>query len=295
MNGPGSNTPLAASSFVTSSAIFGQRYFTRRRFELFGLVLLVLLTATGRAGADAFTEQLALARGYEKGYPYIGVEKDSEKALAHYRRALDLRPNHPENMAVAFRIGGILISMDGNPERQREGARVFEKLLETYDYMDYYEANPHYSSDSPQFNMITAAIYAAGYQEPEKARATYLKGMEFLTATYRRRLEQWKNEKAPVRPTEDNPFEGGPLELSKWESRYQAWAARQEKAVARDVFPPDTLERVFVASLLSGYIETSRLLPEKKLPEILAPVIQAFPDSPFEKRARDLIAASGRD
>lgn len=71
--------------------------------------------------------------------------------------------------------------------------------------------------------MITAAIYAAGYQEPEKALSEgYGVSHRDLPAT-----EQWKNEKAPVQPTEDNPFEGGPLELSKWESRYQAWAARR--------------------------------------------------------------------
>lgn len=143
MNGPGSNTPLAASSFVTSSAIFGQRYFTRRRFELFGLVLLVLLTATGRAGADAFTEQLALARGYEKGYPYIGVEKDSEKALAHYRRALDLRPGTTRRIwRLPFESAESCSAWMAILSGSARVPELFEKLLETYDYMDYYEADP---------------------------------------------------------------------------------------------------------------------------------------------------------
>jgi hypothetical protein len=263
-----------------------------------GLALLVLSAFADGAeldSADAFKKELEFARNYDTSRPSIGLERNPEKALLHYRRALALRPVHPENMALEVRIGGILLSMDDDPERQREGAKIFESVLETYDYMDYYEANPRYNSDSPQFMMITAAIYAAGYQEPERARATYLKGMEFLTATYRRRLDQWRNEKAPERPSADDPFEGGPFELSKWESRHQAWEERQQKAASGDVFPPDTMERVFVASLLRGYIDTFRLLPEKKLPEILAPVIQAFPDSPFEKRARELIAASSHN
>lgn len=292
MSDPHGNAIPATPSQEASKSRFRARSFGGCLVGCLGLALLVFSASAGGAeldSADAFKKELEFAQSYDTSRPWIGLDREPEKALLHYRRALDLRPVHPENMVLEVRIGGILLSMDDDPERQREGARIFEEVLETYDYMDYYEANPRYNSDSPQFSMITAAIYTAGYQEPEKARATYLKGMEFLTATYRRRLDQWKNEKAPERPAADDPFEGGPIELSKWESRHQAWEERQQKAASGDVFPPDTMERVFVASLLRYYVDTFRPFPAEKLPEILAPVIQAFPDSPFEKRARESI------
>lgn len=297
MSDPHGNATPAASTREASTSAFRARSFGGCLVGFFALGLLVVSASAGGAeldSADAFKKELEFARNYDTSRPRIGLERDPEKALLHYRRALALRPVHPENMALEVRIGGILLSMDDDPERQREGARIFEGVLETYDYMDYDEANPRYNSDSPQFMMITAAIYAAGYQEPERARATYLKGMEFLTSTYRRRLDQWKNEKAPERPSADDPFEGGPFELSKWESRHQVWEERQQKAASGDVFPPDTMERVFVASLLRYYVDTFGPVPAEKLPEILAPVIKAFPDSPFEKRARELIAAPDR-
>ena len=131
MSDPRGNAIPATPSQEASTSAFRARSFGGCLVGFFGLAILVVSASAGGAeldSADAFKKELEFAHNYDTSRPRIGLERDPEKALLHYRRALALRPVHPENMALEVRIGGILLSMDDDQERQREGARIFESV-----------------------------------------------------------------------------------------------------------------------------------------------------------------------
>jgi len=261
---------------------------------LLGIVaVLPVMPASAAGQAETLAEALALAQAYDHNLPPSDVEKDADTAIYYYRRALELRPDHPDNMPLLATIGGMLLSMDGNRDRQLEGLAIFEEMLETFEYMDYYQEHPDYRANSAQYKMLAVAVHAGEtYQfllrDPEKARPFYFKGMELLNQTYWRRLEDWRAQPAPPKPKE-GPFVGE-LELSKWKSRVHMWEERQRIARSGEMFREGLTEAGFVKSLVRKYLETYGKILPGETESILQPIIEAFPGSPFEKEARRVIA-----
>ena len=269
------------------------------RRRMISILLVVFGGAAGAQQASTFEEALELARAYDRSLRPAGVAKDIELAIRYYRRALELRPEHPNNMFLSAAIGGELLSMHGNLERQREGLAIFEEILEQYDHMDYYKTSPHDDPENPEYKMITIAIYAGeshqyllreqnrGGLGLEKARDYYFQGMEMLDRTYWRRVSDWQNEPPPPEP--HDPSERGEMELSKWRSRVDMWEERQQVAASGDLFNQG-IEQAYIESLVRKYVGTSEPHFSWELAGILAPILDAFPaGSPFETEALRII------
>jgi len=235
---------------------------------------------------DTFAGEMALAES--------AADRDSR--VLHLRKALSLRPNDPANIAIEFQIG-IELSQRIDPEhkqgpRPAEALPVFEHILAEYRHMDYYDKRPMDRSNSPQLMVPWAAILVACLdrkldRDSTKARELLISAMEMFEQTYDRRVDDWANEPPEPRPRDDDPFRGGAIGISKWESRRHSWEQRKKDAAEGNVFGP--LEMAIVGAAVRQFGYSFGPQQPFEVPPVMGRVVEMFPGTPMAKVAEEHI------
>jgi len=252
--------------------------------------------------AEPVHEKERPIRAPQPAQPYDEEEFQKELKLAvgsrdsrveHLRKALALRPGHPDNVHIEFQIGVLLSQWTQSPEEPlwREAALdVFAHICEAYNPLDYGDSEVDTSGRDAQNEIAQAAVFAgdfSGRKDPEKAREYYWKAMTCLHQTWERRLREWLNQPAPEPYDPDSPFSRGELEKSKYDSRAHWWKENQKKAADGDVL---TIREVSTARLA---VERYGMGYGPQSPEIVAvhmdKIIKAFPGSPMARFAEEQI------
>jgi len=244
----------------------------------------------GDAGKEA--DASARAEQFKKEMELADEAPDRDSQIAHWRKALSLRPDHPENIVIEYRIA-VELSQRWDPKfpdqvpRRREALALYEALLQKYDHMKYYEKRCANYTWSPQLIVPRAAVHAgclnrALNRDSRKAREYLSKAMGCLNQTYEKRKEDWANEPPPPEVRLDDPF-GGPLRRGKWKVRLREWQERRKKAAEGDVFGPLEMSIVKAAVRQFGY--TFGKQRSHEVPVAMSRIIQRYPGTPMAKVA----------
>lgn len=236
----------------------------------------------------SFNNELALAKEDFQNDDYYGMTDHIENALSH-------RPDHPDNIRLEYKMAVAMSQyrspVDTRPLRRSQALKLFEKIVDTYNHMDYYSLRPE-DSDSiemPQMIIPRAAIHAASLNMAMKndnvrARKYIIKGLDCLYETCKKRKEDWLNEPQPQSPPEYLPRR----EKMKWEMRVKAWKERQQKAQESDVFGIDEMLYARVAVRNYG-ISFGKTQDIGDVVSAMSEVMKKYPDPPLSKIAAQYI------
>ncbi len=218
---------------------------------------------------------------------------DSERKIEHLRSALRCRPNHPDNITVEYRLA-VLIGQRTDPQTHQyietgENKEIYERIVNNYNHMDYYRKEMPNHPRSPQILVPECALRAGFYQkDQEKKRGYRYKAMECLNQTYHRRKKDWEAAPAPKKPSEDSPF-GGPLEISKWESRMFMWQKRKQDAAEGKVLHKIELRLMkravaaYLLTYLSKYDDKNHPSSNQgKISKGMVKIVKDFQDTPMD-------------
>ena len=167
---------------------------------------------------------------------------DRDSKVEVLRKALAQRGEHPANVflerRMAVELSQYYDAESPQPLRHDEALRIYEAMLERYDYDSYYEP---FDDGMParrngQYAMVQAAIqagciciYVQG--DGRKGREYLYLAMEMLKRTMERRTRDWLDEPKPSPPSEaDFARMHGPSDDPQWlyEYRLGQWEKRQE-------------------------------------------------------------------
>jgi hypothetical protein len=214
--------------------------------------------------------------------------QDRDSKIEHLEKALELRPDHPDNLAIEFRIA-VLMSQNYDPEhplpmRRRDAVNVYQHILDTYDHMAYYKIGLSDSLSDMQLMVPLAAIHMASLnpvdQNRDEAKRWTHFAMQCLAATYERRKSDWmKGPSSRQLPEMRPPW----LTRGKLEQRRKMWSERRERAVTRDVF--GKLEMTVAEAAVRQYLYSSS--GHGSLVAIrVGQIIKEFPETPMAKIAQ---------
>lgn len=237
------------------------------------IVAMLLLNAAPSDHSAAFNALIEQAQHADPWSQPKNVPKDREKAIDLYRQALALDERSKDDLPHVMRLGSLLLDQ---PETYEEGLVIYKDILNSFNYMDYYLTYPSYSGDELQYRMIAVAIYAG----------EYFKGMKLLHQTYQRRREDWLNAPKPIRPPD---VFGGLDPEGKWKMAVADWQWRKDAAASGKVFVDGQPEMLSVQALVRHYGNAHGAAYPADAATTLQPIIDAFPDSPFEKEAQRII------
>jgi len=236
----------------------------------------------------SFNNELALAKEDFQNEDYYGMTDHIAEALSH-------RPDHPDNIRLEYKMAVAMSQYrnpgDTRPLRRSQALKLFEKIVDTYNHMDYYSLRPE-DSDSiemPQMIIPRAAIHAASLNMAMKndnvrAREYIIKGLDCLYETCKKRKEDWLNEPQPQSPPEYLPRR----EKMKWEMRVKAWKERQQKAQEGDVFGID--EMLYARVAIRNYgISFGKTQDIGDVVSAMSEVMKKYPDPPLSKIAAQYI------
>ena len=221
----------------------------------------------GEDNPERFREEMSLA---EKA-----TDRDSK--IAHLRRALRFRPDHPDNIAIEYEMAVQIRSSVKNPRYEGgkldEARVIYQGILNRYDHMHYYTQA---GANSP---------WDAQVLVPEAALGVGLRhfAMECLKKTHERRTRDWLDAPEP-KFDPNNLFHGGEMGRSKWESRVALWRKRKEDAAAGNVL--SGVELLLARGIMGGIAR--RFEPEEAV-AALRQIIGDFPDTPMARLAAEQI------
>lgn len=223
-----------------------------------------------------------------------GKAAGREEKIAHFRKALELRPGDPGNVVLEWKMA--IMMLQSEPQMLEEGTVVLKHMVETYDHKVYYRMNNRSSgSDSPDMKMVHATIMLSELTRDDGEAQKYIDmAMDNLEWTFRKRTGDVE---ATPKPTEtENGFSMRPVSL---ESRVAAWEKSMADAKAGKAVGPyeqvfaETAVRVLVGrrkddvqEALQGVVD--RYAPMAGEPE--SPVVTAA-RAEGEKRGMVLVAA----
>ena len=216
---------------------------------------------------------------------------DRDTCLVHLRKALAIRPDHPGNLAIKFRMATELSQRydpqypEQTPKRD-EAMVVYEELVKQYHHMDYYSSEPVDRSYDPQLMVPGAYIHLACLSrgldgDSAKARDCLIRAMECLKQTYEKRIEDWSSEPAPPKP---DPRDGLSV-MGKWEARMAQWNKRRQDAAEGNVFGP--LEMAIVKAAVRQYAYTYGRQKPYEVPAVMGELVRMFPGTPMAKVAQE--------
>jgi hypothetical protein len=228
------------------------------------LIVVATITVLSYAqGAETDYDQAA----FDAAMVAAGRAPGRVERVENLKRALAIRPNHPGNIVLEYRIG-VALSQHGDPAsgtgpNPREAIPWFEGILKHYKQETYHENIPPGGSWDAQLLIPKAAVHLAsihvltGKSDPQAMRDILLTGLDAANYTYQERKEAWANERRPPSPAElandpDNLLllEGRGAK-EKLAMQYENWQRRQE-AVAKGEILNDT-EMLAVRSAVSHY------------------------------------------
>ena len=221
--------------------------------------------------------------------------KDRDSRVGYLRKALSLRSDHPDNIAIEFRIAIELTQRidPGNMHgpHKTEGLAVLEHIVKSYRNMDYYSSEPVNSSGSMQDMVPKAAILAAGLEDvlnndQQKAREFVIFAMKQLEEKYEKRVSDWATLPLPKPgPYVDREF--GPTMGSKshWQSSVRNVEKRRAAAAEGNVFSPIEMVTVNAAVKQFGYLHGQQKPDE--VPAVMGEIVRMFPGTPMAKAAQE--------
>jgi hypothetical protein len=252
-------------------------------------------------GAYSWIVQAADPQPFRTEISLAEQAQDRDTRVQHLQQALTYRPGSPGNLAIEFHIV-VELSQRWDPEhpqplRREEALNVVRGIVGKYKHMDYYEPTPVDSVSSlqlmvPQVEIWGACLERALNNNVGKAREYTLLAMQCLQETYQKRVEDWRHATPPPRPSPDDRDEGGPIGLSKWESRMRLWEERQRSAREGNVFGDLEMGTVRAAVRQFGYTY-GRQKPEE-VAVVMNEIIRRFPGTPMARIAQEHIDRAAR-
>lgn len=238
---------------------------------------------------EHFNEEIRLAKeGHDETDYYVMTD--------HIAKALSYRPDHPDNIRLEYKMAVAMSQYrapgDKRPMRRREALKIYEKLIDTYDHMQYYNKWPKSSIGHPGIMVPRAAVHAAGlanilYDDELKARKYAEKAMKCLQETHEKRMQDRLNEPPPREVKLNNPF-GGKLAVAKWKSRMEMWEQRQKDAKKGNVFGNFEMRIVKAAVRQYGY-SFGRPQGFADVVSAMSNIVRDYPDTPMSKIASEYI------
>ncbi len=212
----------------------------------------------------------------------------------HIAKALSYRPDHPDNILLEYKMAVAMSQYrtpgDERPLRRGEALKIYEKIINTYDHMQYYTKRPGSGIEHPGIMVPRAAVHAAGlanilYDDEPKARKYAEKALECLQETYKKRRNDILNERRPQRPPKDeNPVMG-----ANFDNQLKYWEQRQKDVQeGGDVFGNFEMAVTKVAVRQYGY----SFGPPQGIADVasaMSNIIRDYPDTPLSKIAIEYI------
>ncbi|NQT92270.1 MAG: hypothetical protein HQ559_05880 [Lentisphaerae bacterium] len=223
---------------------------------------------------------------------------DRDTRLVHLRKALTIRPDNPDNLAIEFRIA-VELSQRYGPKypdqtpRRDEALVIYERLLKKYNHMDYYSPEPVDRSYAPQLMVPAAAVHLAClyrglHDDSAKARDCLIFAMDCLKQTHEKRIEDWSNAPAPPKPDPNSRYGGLSSPMEKWEARLAYWKKRRQDAVEGNVL--GSLEMSLIRAEVRQFGYTFGPQKPYEVPVIMGQIIKMFPDTPMARVAQEHIS-----
>jgi len=179
-----------------SCLLFRRGFFVRMglkwlwRAVCFFILLLDSPFLYAQQPGDAFDSEIGLANN----------AFNRSDRLKHLQNALLLRPGHPENIAVEYRIAIVLAQHGDIDNRVRpqpdEAIPWFQGIIEKYNHIDYYESSASTGTWDSQFMVPRAKVQLASlYLNKPGAgplsRDLLFDAMEDIEITFNQRKEDW--------------------------------------------------------------------------------------------------------
>jgi len=161
--------------------------------------------------------------------------------LRHFRTALSWNSDHPEKVALEYRVAVMLKEVYDSGTatwpRRKEALAMFRGIVDRYDHTSYYTntgANSPWEAEVvvPQAAIRSAVLLAQQGGDAEEVARYWSRALEMMNQTCRRRIREWSTAPRPEPP--HGPFDG-PREQSKWQSRVAEWERRKEAAAKGEV------------------------------------------------------------
>jgi hypothetical protein len=269
--------------------------------------ILALFTYCSWLGASprdidipTFEKELALAEAYDPNRPPVDVDKNRDTAVAHYIEALALRPNHPDNMAIEYEVGVLLMMVANRDLGQATFPPEAHPFLEraAHDYTDYY--NDYYESSRPntegpisrQGMMVHAAILSGVMKEkPEDARQDYDLAMQYLNITIQQRRQEWSSLPPPAPKVDDSAVLRVSPDINRgYESRVAEWEDAQKAVESGEVFPEGSKNLLFAETAVNLYMSSfGDDVPPESVRSLMEPILKKYPGTPMARFAQNFI------
>jgi hypothetical protein len=218
-----------------------------------------------------------------------GLDRDSR--VVHLKHALRLRPDDPGNLWIEFQLA-LELSQHVDPKHHEgvergEGQAWTEHLIAHYDYKKYYRDTPEGESDSLEYMIPRAAIWASGYEsvfvhDTDGARKYADMALDDFYWTIQKRRAAWAN--AP-RPSTEPSTMGLGFEEDRHgaaEGRVRMWEQHKADAAAGNVMGP--YAKAFSDAAVGAYVRAYREKPGDEA-KLLVAVMAKYPNSPLSAAA----------
>jgi len=223
-----------------------------------------------------------------------GKAAGREERIAHFKKALELRPGDPGNVVLEWKMA--IMMLQSEPQMMEEGTAVLKHMMETYDHKAYYRMNNGSSgSDSPDMKMVHAAIMLSELTRDDGEAIKHIElAMDNLEWTFHKRTGDV--EAIPKPKETESRFSMRPESL---ENRVAAWEKTVADAKAGKAVGP--YEQVFAEAAVRVLVGRRK----GEVQEALQGVVDRYaakagePESPVvtaaraeaEKRGMVLVAA----
>ena len=213
---------------------------------LLALFVLHSSTKVSAQTADArFIHEIALANSAE----------GRVQRLKHLKSALQTDPEEDDQIVVIYRIG-VSLAQHGDPTDQSPPDRDlavpwFQRIVDNFQHMDFYEPQPSNGTWDAQFIVPRAKVQLAGLQLDRPAsevqrRQLLLSAMDDMLATSERRYHDWISAPKPEALAYLDS-------MGKLDRRLEAWEERREAAQRGETLHSTELVVVEAAVRQFGY------------------------------------------
>lgn len=258
-----------------------------------------LLAARARAAEPATTRASTAPAGaltFEQEIQASQPAPDRDSRVEHLRRALSLRPEHPQNIVLEFKIATMIGQnndpVHNQPARPLDSLPLLEAIVERYDHKNYYRSDfMGTGSDSPDLMVPRAAILAASIKtgalgDTQKARELLIRAMKDLQWTFEKRKADWTNAPKP----QASLFDETGLEKAKFEGRIRYWERHKRDAAEGKVF--GGLEPAIVEAAVRQFAYTFGNRPDN-VAGAMELILRDFPGTPMAVAAQQKLDQLG--
>lgn len=234
---------------------------------------------------------------FERAMQLADQAEGRVERVKYLKQALGLRPNHPNNIVIEYRIG-IALAQHGDPATNTrpnpaEAIPWFKRVIEHYHHEDYYEnegptgvwdAQLLIPKAKAAVQLISSHVLS-GSQSARRDRETALKALDALNYTYSRRRQAWLDAEEP-QPSE-NPMLRELDEESRVEARRSLWRQHRQAAARGEVLYKSEMNVLQSAVSHFGYT----FGPQKpwEVEAGMRDLIRRYPDTPIARVAQSHI------